>query len=60
MDHQTKLNKLILKRAMLVSNLDSLYNPLKKYYQKLGKVEANIVKVKREMLSNVKNIFHED
>ena len=60
MNDQEQLNSLQLKRATLLSQLEMLSSASNEFYQKLGKVEADIHLLKTKMLREVKNITNED
>ena len=60
MNDQQQLNSLQLKRATLISQLEMLSSASIEFYQKLGKLEADIFLLKRKMLREVKNITNED
>lgn len=60
MNDQQQLNSLQLKRATLLSQLEMLSSASNEFYQKLGKVEADIHLLKTKMLREVKNITNED
>ena len=60
MTNQEQLNSLQLKRATLLSQLEMLSSASNEFYQKLGKVEADIHLLKTKMLREVKNIGNED
>lgn len=60
MNDQQQLNSLQLKRATLLSQLEMLSSASDEFYQKLGKVEADIHLLKTKMLLEVKNIGNED
>ena len=60
MNDQQQLNSLQLKRATLLSQLEMLSSASLEFYQRLGKLEADIFLLKRKMLREVKNIGNED
>jgi len=60
MTDQEQLNSLLLNRATLLSQLEMLSSASSEFYQKLGKVEADIHLLKQKMLREVKNIANED
>ena len=60
MTNQEQLNSLQLKRATLLSQLEMLSSASNEFYQKLGKVEAEIFLLKRKIIQEVKNIIDED
>lgn len=60
MNDQQQLNSLQLKRATLLSQLEMLSSASSEFYEKLGKVEADIHLLKRKMFREVKNITNED
>lgn len=60
MTDQQQLNSLQLKRANLLSQLEMLSSASSEFYQKLGKVEADIHLLKNKMLREVKNITNEN
>lgn len=60
MNDQQQLNSLQLKRATLLSQLEMLSSASSEFYQKLGKVEAEIHLLKNKMLREVKNITNEN
>lgn len=60
MNDQQQLNSLQLKRATLLSQLEMLSSASPEFYQKLGKVEAEIHLLKNKMLREVKNIGNEN
>lgn len=60
MNDQQQLNSLQLKRATLLSQLEMLSSASSEFYEKLGKVEADIHLLKNKMLREVKNIGNED
>ena len=60
MTDQQQLNSLQLKRATLLSQLEMLSSASSEFFEKLGKVEAEIFLLKRKMLREVKNIGNED
>ena len=60
MNDQHQLNNLQLKRATLLSQLEMLSSASPEFYQKLGKVEAEIHLLKNKMLREIKNIINED
>lgn len=60
MNDQQQLNNLQLKRATLLSQLEMLSSASPEFYQKLGKVEAEIHLLKNKMLREVKNITNEN
>ena len=60
MNDQQQLNSLQLKRATLLSQLEMLSSASLEFYQRLGKLEADIFLLKRKMLREVKHIGNED
>ena len=60
MNDQQQLNNLQLKRATLLSQLEMLSSASSEFYQKLGKIEADIHLLKNKMLREVKNIGNEN
>ena len=60
MTDQQQLNSLQLKRATLLSQLEMLSSASFEFYQRLGKLEADIFLLKSKMLREVKNITNED
>lgn len=60
MNDQQQLNSLQLKRANLLSQLEMLSSASKEFYEKLGRVEADIHLLKTKMLREVKNVGNED
>ena len=60
MNDQQQLNSLQLKRANLLSNLEMLSSASADFYEKLGRVEADIHLLKNKMLREVKNIGNEN
>ena len=60
MNDQQQLNNLQLKRATLLSQLEMLSSASQEFYQKLGKVEADIHLLKRKIIRETKNPFNED
>lgn len=60
MNDQQQLNNLQLKRANLLSQLEMLSSASSEFYEKLGRVEADIHLLKQKMLLEVKNIANED
>ena len=60
MNDQQQLNSLQLKRATLLSQLEMLSSASLEFYQRLGKLEADIFLLKNKMLREVKNIGNED
>ena len=60
MNDQQQLNSLQLKRATLLSHLEMLSSESSDFYEKLGRVEADIHLLKNKMLREVKNIINED
>lgn len=60
MNDQQQLNSLQLKRATLLSQLEMLSSASLEFYQRLGKLEADIFLLKRKMLRELKNIGNED
>ena len=60
MTDQQQLNSLQLKRANLLSQLEMLSSASSDFYEKLGRVEADIHLLKTKMLREVKNIGNED
>ena len=60
MTDQQQLNNLQLKRANLLSQLEMLSSASSEFYEKLGRVEADIFLLKRKMIREVKNITNED
>lgn len=60
MDDKQKLNKLLLKRADYLSQLEMLTTASNDFYLKLGKIEADIHLLKRKILRETKNLTDED
>jgi hypothetical protein len=60
MNDQQQLNNLQLKRANLLSQLEMLSSASPEFYEKLGRVEADIHLLKTKMLREVKNVGNED
>jgi hypothetical protein len=60
MNDQQQLNNLQLKRANLLSQLEMLSSASSEFYEKLGRVEADIHLLKTKMLREVKNVGNED
>jgi hypothetical protein len=60
MNDQQQLNNLQLKRANLLSQLEMLSSASPEFYEKLGRVEADIHLLKTKMLREVKNLGNED
>jgi hypothetical protein len=60
MNNQQQLNSLQLKRANLLSQLEMLSSASSEFYEKLGRVEADIHLLKTKMLREVKNVGNED
>jgi hypothetical protein len=60
MTNQQQLNSLQLKRATLLSQLEMLSSVSSEFYEKLGRVEADIHLLKTKMLREVKNVGNED
>ena len=60
MTDQQQLNSLQLKRATLLSQLEMLSSASPEFYEKLGRVEADIFIMERELLREVKNTINED
>ena len=54
MTDQQQLNSLQLKRATLLSQLEMLSSASLEFFQRLGKLEADIFLLKRKMLREVK------
>lgn len=59
MNDQQKLNDLKLKRANLLVQLDMLSSVSNEFYQKLGKVEADIFILERKIIRETKNDFED-
>jgi hypothetical protein len=60
MTDQQQLNNLQLKRATLLSQLEMLSSASSDFYEKLGRVEADIHLLKNKILREVKNTLDED
>ena len=60
MEDQQQLQSLKLKKATLLSQLEMLSSASSEFYEKLGRVEANIFILERKLLREVKNIINED
>ena len=60
MNDQQQLNHLEWNRAKLLGQLEMLSSASLEFYQRLGKVEAEIFLLKNKMLREVKNIGNED
>lgn len=60
MNDQEQLNHLEWNRAKLLGQLEMLSSASSEFYQRLGKVEADIFLLKRKMIREVKNIGNED
>lgn len=60
MANQQELQSLKIKRATLLSQLEMLSSASPEFYEKLGRVEANIFIMERELLREVKNTLDED
>jgi chromosome segregation ATPase len=54
---QNKLRNLKLKKAMLLSNIESLSAVDESLFTQLGKVVAEIAKVEKEMIRKTENII---
>lgn len=54
---QNKLRTLKLKKAMLLSNIESLSAVDESLFTQLGKVVAEIAKVEKEMIRKTENII---
>ena len=59
MNDQQTLNNLKFKRANLLVQLDMLSSVSNEFYQKLGKVEADIFILERKIIRETKNDFEE-
>lgn len=55
MNDQQKLNDLKLKRANLLVQLDMLSSVSNDFYQKLGKLEADIFLLERKIIREIQN-----
>lgn len=55
MNDQEKLNSLQLKRADLLSQLEMLSSASNEFYQRLGKVEADLFLLNQRIIREVKN-----
>lgn len=60
MDFQEKLNALNLKRAKLISQLEMLSTPSTDFYSQLGKCEAEIHLLKKQIIRESKNPLDEN
>lgn len=60
MANQQELQALKIRRAHLLSQLEMLSSASPEFYEKLGRVEANIFIMERELLREVKNTINED
>lgn len=60
MNDQQQLNSLQLKRATLLSQLEMLSSASPEFYQKLGKVQADIHLLKRKIIRETKNSLDEN
>lgn len=60
MNDQQQLNSLQLKRATLLSQLEMLSSASPEFYQKLGKVQADIHLLKRKIIRETKNPLDEN
>lgn len=60
MANKQELQSLKIKRATLLSQLEMLSSASPEFYEKLGRVEANIFIMERELLREVKNTINED
>lgn len=59
MNDQQTLNNLKLKRANLLMQLDMLSSVSNEFYQKLGKVEADIFILERKIIRETKNYLED-
>ncbi len=57
---ENKLRTLNLKKALLLSNIESLSEVSDSLYLQFGKVEAEIIKTEKQLLRDNKNIFDEN
>lgn len=60
MANQQELEALKIRRATLLSQLEMLSSASPEFYEKLGRVEADIFIMKRQLLREVKNTINED
>lgn len=60
MADQEQLKTLKIKRAALLSQFEMLSSASSEFYEKLGRVEADIFMLEREELREVKNIINDD
>lgn len=60
MANQQELQALKIRRSTLLSQLEMLSSASPEFYEKLGRVEANIFIMERELLREVKNVINED
>ena len=56
-DIQNKLHGLKLRKAMIISNIESLSEVDETLFTQLGKVVAEISKIEKQLISEVENIF---
>jgi hypothetical protein len=57
---ENKLRTLKLKKALLLSNIESLSQVDDSLYLQFGKVEAEIIKTEKQLLRDNKNTFDEN
>lgn len=57
---ENKLRTLKLKKALLLNNIESLFQVDDSLYLQFGKVEAEIIKTEKQILRDNKNIFDEN
>lgn len=60
MADQEQLKTLKIKRATLLSQFEMLSSASSEFYEKLGRVEADIFMLERKELREVKNIINDD